>query len=268
MKAIEVNGTRAYQFESFDAQAVDHAIFTRLGGVSTGIWSSLNLAGTVGDDKDAVARNHDIMFEAFGKKLSTRFDVWQVHGTQVHFAEEPRPPEQKHKPGDAIFTNKTGISLTMRFADCIPLLFHDPVQKVIGIVHAGWLGTALQISKVAVEAIGNRYGSKPEDLVVGIGPAICGDCYEVGDDVVRRFEKYWKKDYQAFFKQKNGSLYLDISAANAFILRQIGVRQIEQSHMCTAENLDEWYSYRKEKGLTGRFGVVFALKDGIKNESK
>lgn len=261
MKKIEVNGTRAYQFESFDDQVVDHAIYTRLGGVSKDFCRSLNLAGTVGDDPEAVRQNHEIMFGAFGKPLSTRFDVWQVHGTQIHFAEEPRPPSQKHKPGDAIFTDKVGITLTMRFADCIPLLFHDPVKRVIGIVHAGWLGTALRISEVAVEAIGKRYGSRPEDLFVGIGPSICGDCYEVGEDVISRFKKYWKQDYQSFFKQKQDSWYLDIPGANEFILRQAGVHNIEQSGMCTAENLDEWYSYRKEKGKTGRFGVLFALKE-------
>lgn len=261
MKTIDVNGTRAYQFESFDANAMDHGIYTRLGGVSEGIWKSLNTAGTVGDDKAAIAQNHEILFGAFGRPLATRFDVWQVHGTQIHFAEAPRPPEQKHMPGDAIFTDKAGVTLMMRFADCVPLLFHDPVKKVIGIVHAGWLGTALQIGRVAVEALAERYGSKPQDLVVGIGPAICGDCYEVGEDVVRRFEKYWKEDYQQFFKQKDQSLYLDMLGANEYVLRKAGVTQIEQSGICTAENLNEWYSYRQEKGLTGRFAVLLALKD-------
>lgn len=261
MKKIEVNGTRAYQFDSFDSHLVDHAIYTRLGGVSKDFCQSLNLAGTVGDNPEDVRQNHEIMFGAFGRPLSTRFDVWQVHGTQIHFAEEPRPPAQKHKPGDAIFTNKLGITLTMRFADCIPLLFHDPVRGVIGIVHAGWLGTALRIAEVAVEAINKKYGSRPEDLVVGIGPSICGECYEVGEDVINRFKKYWKKNYQAFFKPKGESWYLDIPAANAYILQQAGVEKIEHSGICTAENLEEWYSYRKEKGKTGRFGVLFALKE-------
>lgn len=261
MKKIEVNGTRAYQFDGFNPALVDHAIYTRLGGVSKDFCESLNLAGTVGDNPEDVRQNHEIMFGAFGRPLSSRFDVWQVHGTQIHFAEEPRPVDQKHKPGDAIFTNKLGVTLTMRFADCIPLLFHDPVKGVIGIVHAGWLGTVLRISAVAVEAIGKHYGSKPEDLIVGIGPSICGDCYEVGKDVISRFKKYWKTDYEAFFKKKDNAWYLDIPAANAFTLRQAGVTHIEHSNMCTAENLDEWYSYRKEKGKTGRFGVLFALKE-------
>lgn len=268
MKKIEVNGTRAYQFDCFDNKLVDHAVYTRLGGVSKDFCRSLNLAGTVGDNPDDVRRNHEIMFGAFGRPLDTRFDVWQVHGTQIHFAEAPRPVDQKHKPGDAIFTNKPGITLTMRFADCIPLLFHDPVQGVIGIVHAGWLGTALRITEIAVEAIGKRYGSRPEDLIVGIGPSICGDCYEVGEDVISRFKKYWENDYHTFFKQKNNAWYLDIPAANEFSLRKTGVNMIEQSAICTAENLEEWYSYRKEKGRTGRFGVLFALKeDGVSGKS-
>lgn len=265
MKLFEKNGLRAYQFESFDSLSIKHGVFTRLGGVSDGIWQSLNLAGTVGDDKEAVKKNHELLFSAFGEPLSSRFDVWQVHGTQIHFADAPRPPEQKHKPGDAIFTDKPNITLTMRFADCVPLFFHNPVKNVIGLVHAGWLGTMLNIGQVAIKAVTERYGSNAADLKVGIGPSICGQCYEVGEDVLTRFDKYWKKDYQRFFRPHGNKFLLDIPAANEFTLRQAGVVNIEQSNICTAENLHEWYSYRKEKGLTGRFAALIALR-GEKNE--
>ncbi len=148
----------------------------------------------------------------------------------------------------------------MRFADCVPLVFHDPIKKVVGIVHAGWQGTLLQIGKEAVARVVEHYGSKPEDLFVGIGPSICGKCYEVGEEVRKQFIKQWGEIAEDFLKPHNGRYLLDLWGANEWVLKQAGVKQIEQAHICTAEHLDEWYSYRKEKGATGRFGVVIALK--------
>ena len=256
----ERDGLRYYQFESFDVQAIDHAVFTRLGGVSVGFHQSLNLGGTCGDDPAAVRTNHERVFEALGRAFESRFDVWQVHGKTIVISETPRPVEQKHQPADGIFTANPEIVLMMRFADCVPLVFHDPVRKVVGIVHAGWQGTLLQIGKEAVEKIGEHYGSQPGDLIVGVGPSICSQCYQVGEEVRKQFLKSWGGIADTFFKPDGDRYLLDLWAANQWILRGVGVVHIEQSNMCTAENLDEWYSYRKEKGATGRFGIVIALK--------
>ena len=148
----------------------------------------------------------------------------------------------------------------MRFADCVPLVFHDPVQKVVGIVHAGWQGTLLRIGAEAVSAIKQRYESTASDLRVGLGPSICGKCYQVGEEVRQKFLKAWGAEADQFFLKQEQGLYLDLWGANEWALRQAGVEHIENSGLCTAENLDEWYSYRKEKGVTGRFAVVIALK--------
>ena len=93
-----------------------------------------------------------------------------------------------------------------------------------------------------------------------MGPSICGKCYQVGEDVRKQFLKAWGLEAEKFFAETENGLYLDLWGANEWTLRQAGVEKIENSGFCTAENLDAWYSYRKEKGITGRFGVVIALK--------
>jgi YfiH family protein len=256
----EKNSLRFYQFECFDPQAVEQAIFTRQGGVSLGTYASLNLGGTCGDDPVAVRRNHELVFDAIERPFESRLDVWQVHGKHIMISESPRPVQQKHQPADGVFTSNPEVTLMMRFADCVPLVFHDPVKKVVGIVHGGWQGTMLKIAQEAVTRINEHYGSDPADLVVGIGPSICGKCYEVGEEVRKQFLRSWGEVANNFFEPHNQRYLLDLWAANEWVLRQAGVTNIERSNLCTAEHLDEWYSYRKEKGATGRFGVVIALK--------
>ena len=260
MREFKQDGLVYYKFDSFDRDAIDHAIFSRKGGSSKGPYASLNLGGTNGDDPSAVLANHEKLFKVFGRPSSSRFDVWQVHGKTIMFSEAPRPPEKKHPPADGIFTDKPEVTLIMRFADCVPLVFHDPVQKVVGIVHAGWQGTLLRIGAEAVGAIQERYGSVASDLRVGLGPSICGKCYQVGEDVRQQFLKAWGTEADQFFANTESGLYLDLWGANEHVLRQAGVQKLENSGFCTAEKLDAWYSYRKEKGITGRFAVVIALK--------
>lgn len=260
MRQFQQDGLIYYKFDSFDDDMVDHAIFSRHGGHSQGPYTSLNLGGTNGDDPTDVLANHEKLFKVFGRPYSSRFDVWQVHGKTIVFSEAPRPPEKKHPPADGIFTDKPEVTLIMRFADCVPLVFHDPVQKVVGIVHAGWQGTLLRIGAEAVREIHQRYGSSASDLRVGLGPSICGKCYQVGEDVRKQFLKAWGLEAEQFFAETENGLHLDLWGANEWTLRQAGVRQIENSGFCTAEQLEAWYSYRKEKGITGRFGVVIALK--------
>lgn len=260
MRQFQQDGLTYYKFDSFDDAALDHAIFSRIGGNSQGPYTSMNLGGTNGDNPKAVVANHEKLFKVFGRPYSSRFDVWQVHGKTILFSDAPRPPEKKHPPADGIFTDKPEVTLIMRFADCVPLVFHDPTRKVVGIVHAGWQGTLLRIGAEAVSAIARQYGSAASDLRVGMGPSICGECYQVGEDVHKQFLKAWGRDAEQFFLNKDDRLYLDLWGANEWVLREAGVGRVENSGFCTAEKLDEWYSYRKEKGVTGRFAVVIALK--------
>lgn len=260
MISYDFNGLRYYTFESFPSESVDHAIFTRLGGYSQGPYASLNLGGTVGDKPEDVLANHHLLFENFGRPYESRFDVWQVHGNTMLYSAKPRPPEQKHQPADGIFTDNPNVTLVMRFADCVPLVFYDVIRHVVGLVHAGWQGTLIQVAADGVRFCQDKFGSRPGDLLVGIGPSICGQCYQVREDIRHQYLLRFGPDANNFFTENDNGLYLDLWSANVYTLQKAGVHHIEESHICTAEHLDEWYSYRKEKGITGRFGVVIALK--------
>ena len=118
------------------------AIFTRRGGVSPEPWAALNLGSTVGDSTSRrVRENRRRVLAAVGRDTKIGVDVWQVHGVNVVIADAPRPADAPHIKADVILTNNPGITVMMRFADCVPILLHDPVRKVVGIAHAGWMGT-------------------------------------------------------------------------------------------------------------------------------
>ncbi|MBI5351586.1 MAG: peptidoglycan editing factor PgeF [Chloroflexi bacterium] len=259
MSFHEQNGLRYYRFEKFSS-AVRQAVFTRRGGVSHAPWQSLNLGGSVGDDPAHVVENRIRVFHAMGCDPASIHDVWLVHGTDIVYADEPRPLEQPSVRADIIFTDNPRVTLFMRFGDCVPILFHDPQKKAIGIAHAGWMGTVRGVVKAAVEGMQARYGCKPENIVAGIGPSIGVDHYEVGEEVISQFQEKFRQDADQMLQVRNGSTYLNLWAANAIQLKNAGVEQIEISGVCTACHLDDWFSHRAEKGKTGRFGALMALQ--------
>ncbi len=258
MSFHEHDGLRYYSFDIF-SDSVMQAVFTRRGGVSPAPWHSLNLGGSVGDDPAHVAANRIRVFDALERARASIHDVWLVHGTDIVYADAPRPLENHPERADIILTDNPEVSLFMRFADCVPLLFHDPKKHVIGISHAGWMGTVKGVAQKTVEAMQTRYGCKPEDIVAGIGPSIGVDHYEVGEDVASQFREKYGVNAERILQTRNGSAYLDLWAANLIQLQGAGVEQVQVSGVCTACHLDDWFSHRAEKGKTGRFGVLMAL---------
>lgn len=249
-----------YTFDSLDDAKVPHAIFTRQGGVSPKPWASLNLGGTVGDDPLRVAENRQRTFQTIGRDIGTLFDVWQVHSARVVYAEAPRNLKIPHHQADAILTDRMNITLLMRFADCVPILLYDPIRNVIGIVHSGWPGTVKCIPRAAVEAMQKAFNSRPEDILAAIGPSICLHHYEIGPDVEAQVRNAFGENATALLSSSNGSIHLNLWAANQFILEECGVRHIELAGLCTACHPEDWYSHRGENGQTGRFGVLIGLK--------
>jgi YfiH family protein len=255
----EINGLRYYSFDIF-SKAVTHAVFTRRGGVSSTPWHSLNLGGSVGDDPEHVAENRVRAFNAMGCKPESIHDVWLVHGTDIVYADSPRPLGEVPIYADIIFTDNPSVSLFMRFGDCVPILFHDPKKKVVGIAHAGWMGTLRGVVGSAVQGMQSHYGCDPKNIVTGIGPSIGVDHYEVGADVISQFQEKYNHEADQVLQTRNESTYLDLWTANAIQLKNAGVEQIQISGQCTACHLDDWYSHRAEKGKTGRFGALMALQ--------
>jgi polyphenol oxidase len=262
MGFVEDQGLRSYQFELFEGCALSHGIFTRQGGVSPAPWASLNLGGTVGDERAHVIENRRRLFDFAGKPVESVFDVWQVHGTQVICSRAPRPLDSPHEQADAILTDQPHLTLLMRFADCVPILVTDPVHKVVGIIHAGWKGTLARIASAAVQGMGEEYGSNPADILAGIGPSICKDEYEVGPEVAQKAAQSFPESLGQVLEQRDRHFYLDLWAANRNILEESGLLpgHIQVSGICTARNLQDWYSHRGEKGKTGRFGALISLK--------
>ena len=256
----QVDGLQYYAFECFEDTGVISAVFTRHGGVSLPPWASLNVGGTVGDKADHVAENRRRSFAAVRRNLASMFDVWQVHSTTVVRADNPRPLHLPHQKADAIITDKEDVTLFMRFADCVPILLYDPVHRAIGLVHAGWVGTVGQIGKAAVQAMQANFGTDPVSLLAGIGPSICIDHYPVGEDVAVRVRRSFGGDAREVLRTQEGVVYLDLWGANRMVLERTGIKQIELSGICTAGNMQDWFSHRGEMGKTGRFGALFAIK--------
>ncbi len=249
---------RYYQFDIFDS-GLFQAVFTRRGGVSPEPWHGLNVGGTVGDESDRVSENRRKALNAIGREPTSIFDAWQVHGVDIAIANAPRKPETPHQQADIILTDHPEVTLMMRFADCVPILLHDPVCNVVGLAHAGWMGTVRGTVRAAVKAMQSNYGSKPMNILAGIGPAIGPDHYEVGVDVIMQVQQAFGKDAEDLLQQRGGATFLDLWKANRLLLGQAGVEQIETAGICTACHIDDWYSHRAEKGQTGRFGAIIAL---------
>lgn len=250
------NGLRFYQFNSLD---VRHAVFTRHGGLSPEPWKSLNLGGTVGDEVERVRANRFLSFQALGCKPDSIFDVWQVHSADAVCADAPRSFDEPYQKADIILTDKPEVTLFMRFADCVPILVHDPVKRVVGIAHAGWLGTVRGVAGATIRAMGERYGSYPSDVIACIGPSIGPDHYEVGEDVIAQVKQTFGSVSGLVLQPHNPGIHFDLWKANQYQLEAAGVSRIETAGICTACHTDDWFSHRAEKGKTGRFGALISL---------
>jgi YfiH family protein len=250
---------RYYTFDSFDDEGVLQAAFTRLGGTSPAPWAKLNLGSLVGDKLEHVEENRRRIFKAIGRPIESLFDVWQVHGTEVICAEIPRPLSAPHQKADVILTDNPEVTLLMRFADCVPILFFDPIHKVVGLAHAGWQGTVKRVAEAAVSAMRSAYGSRAEDLLAAIGPSIGVGHYEIGPDVIQEVQHAFGADSASLLPDHNGFVKFDLWAANRLVLEDAGVRCIETAGICTACHVEDWFSHRGEQGQTGRFGVVIGL---------
>lgn len=253
------SGIRYYSFDIFPPK-VKQAVFTRQGGVSPAPWNSLNVGGTVGDEVNRVRENRARSFAALGRTFHSLFDVWQVHSADAVYADAPSPAEVDHYKADIILTDKPEVTLYMRFADCVPILLHDPEKGVVGIAHAGWMGTVRGASTAAVRAMIEHYGSQPGNIMAAIGPSIGVDHYEVGPEVISQVEQAFGLEAKRLIELRDGKTYLDLWAANRVQLEKSGVKQIEVASLCTACHLDDWFSHRAEKGKTGRFGALIALQ--------
>jgi purine-nucleoside/S-methyl-5'-thioadenosine phosphorylase / adenosine deaminase len=229
---------------------VVHGVSTRAGGVSDGRCESLNVSYSVGDDAANVDTNLDRVADAVGTRREDLFAAYQVHGREVTLVSEDTAPRPRC---DVLITRSPAKTLMLRFADCAPVLLAEPRQRVVALAHAGWRGTAARAAGAAVEALADGFGSRPSDIVAGVGPAIGPCCYEVGADVLSAFE-----DRAWLFSGGK----LDLWEANRQALIEAGVppENIEVAGICTRCQSKRFFSHRANGGQpAGRFAALIRL---------
>lgn len=267
----EKNHVPYIQFKNLSATGiVKHGFSTRKGGVSTGIFSSMNLNFKRGDDPDAVMENYRRMAAALNMRVEDMVLSDQTHTTNVRvITEEDRGKgilkPQDYSDVDGMITNVPGIVLVTSYADCVPLYFVDPVRKAIGLSHSGWKGTVGHIGQKTVWKMHEVYGSEPKDIVAAIGPSICQSCYEVSDDVAEAFRTNFTADEAAdiLLDKGNGKYQLDLWKANWYVLTDAGIlpEHLSVTDLCTACHPDLLWSHRKTNGQRGGLSAFLSLID-------
>lgn len=267
----EKNHVPYIQFKNLSATGiVKHGFSTRKGGVSTGIFSSMNLNFKRGDDPDAVLENYRRMAAALNMRVEDMVLSDQTHTTNVRvITEEDRGKgilkPQDYSDVDGMITNVPGIVLVTSYADCVPLYFVDPVRKAIGLSHSGWKGTVGHIGQKTVWKMHEVYGSEPKDIVAAIGPSICQSCYEVSDDVAEAFRTNFTADEAAdiLLDKGNGKYQLDLWKANWYVLTDAGIlpEHLSVTDLCTACHPDLLWSHRKTNGQRGGLSAFLSLID-------
>jgi YfiH family protein len=256
----QINSLVYYRFINFASHdGVLHGVFTRLGGVSPAPYASLNVGHLVGDDHELVEANHDLIYRALGISRRDVATAHQVHGSQV-VAVGPQERGFVIPATDALITDAPGVALMLRFADCLPVLLCDPVHRAIGLAHAGWKCTVKGIAAKMALAMMEAYGSRPADIIAGLGPCIGPCCYQVGTEVIELVKARFNRWPGLLRPQGDGSVHFDLWEANRRQLVELGVGEIEVIQLCTACHTDEFFSHRAEKGHTGRFAVILGMR--------
>lgn len=248
---------------------VNHGFSTRLGGVSEGVCSTMNLSFARGDREEAVQENFRRMAAALGVCMQDMVFSKQTHTTNVRVVTEEDRGKGIVKPldyedVDGLVTNVPGLCLTTFYADCVPLFFVDPVHKAVGLSHSGWRGTVGRIGEETVKTMTSEYGTNPGDVIAAVGPSICQDCYEVSEDVIDRFRANFEKQYweDLFYEKENGKFQLNLWKANEIIFQETGIKKENMAitNVCTCCNPEVFFSHRASKGKRGNLAAFLAIR--------
>lgn len=260
-------GVRYFQFDAFAAfQGIQHAVFSRQGGVSAEPFTSLNLSSSVNDNPLALVENRRRAYGIFGRNVTTL-----VHAHLIHDNHVTRVTQAEHGTVmprcDGLITNDIGCGLTMNYADCGSVFLYDPHNHAIGLGHAGWRGAIVNLPGAMVQAMQAEFGSKPSEIRAALGPCISVSHYEVDEPVISEVKKAfpkWEERLLAYQRDGRdrpiGRPHFNLALANHINLYEAGVKNVELPSYCTATRTDLFFSHRAEKGKTGRFGAVFILK--------
>lgn len=241
--------------------AAVHGFTGRGGGVSRGKVDGLNLGFRVGDDPESVKQNYRLVAADLEFDLERTVLSRQTHTDNIRIVTEEDAGKGITKESDiydtdGLMTNIRGITLVVFAADCVPVLFLDPIKHVVCAVHSGWRGTVKKIGGKAVNMMKEVYGSEPKDIIAAIGPCIGPCCFEFG---LADAEKIFDSEY--YRALDNGKALVDILSMNVDILKAAGVAEsnIDLANVCTVCNADKYYSYRTHGAATGRQAAVISV---------
>lgn len=250
-----------------DIKWLKNGFSTRLGGVSEGVLSTMNLGFGRNDLPENVVKNHEIIANAIGFNPENIVASKQTHTTNVKIVSKKDCGkgiyrERDYDDVDGMITNEKGIVLATYFADCVPLYMVDTKNKAIGLSHSGWRGTVGKIGKVTLDLMKETYGTNPKDVIACIGPSICRDCYEVSEDVATEFEAAFKgREKDILINKGNGKYQLDLWECNYIIFKECGIYE-ENIHMpdiCTCHNMEMMFSHRATQGRRGNLAAFLSI---------
>lgn len=258
MKLKSENSIKYLQFENLlSHQDVIHFSTTRIGGQSEGKLESLNLGYTVNDNPKNVTSNLENLATAFGFEKHQMVSPKQTHSKNIGIV---KSENDLFNNTDALITNVPGICIFIRTADCVPILLFDPVNKAAAAIHSGWKSTIQEITKHTIKLMNKEYGTNPGDIIAGIGPSIGPEVYEVGPEVIEKFDAKFGKDHIINPIENSNKGYLNLWKVNKQILINSGVHEsnIEIAEICTYSNPELFYSARRDGVKTGRLasGII------------
>ena len=263
--AVITKSSGEIEYLAAEGIAVPHCFTTRLGGVSTGIFASLNLNFSRGDDPACVVENYRRIGAVLGFTPEDVVNARQIHSDIVaRVGKENRgklavtgaSPEC-----DALITNEPGMALFVSTADCTPILLWDPVTGAVGAAHAGWRGTAAAIGAKTALAMAREFGTKPENIRAAIGPNI-GPChFQTDADVPEAMLAAFGSAAEPFIRKQDDKYYVNLKEINALSLRAVGITHIEISECCTMCQPDRFWSHRVTRGQRGAQGAIIVCKE-------
>ncbi|MBQ7919867.1 MAG: peptidoglycan editing factor PgeF [Lachnospiraceae bacterium] len=247
---------------------ISHLFTTRMGGVSKGIYGSMNLSFSRGDDRSAVLENYHRIAKVLSTDVEHIVCSDQTHTVNIRYvsmedAGKGVTVSKDYSDVDGLITDVPGLCLATFYADCVPLYFVDPVKKVIGLAHSGWRGTVERMGEHMVNTMKERFGCEPADLIVAIGPSICQSCYEISEEVANRFKEGFWKDKEVLLPGKEpGKYQLDLWKANEEVLISSGIlpQNMDVTDVCTCCNSDYLFSHRASHGQRGNLAAFLMLR--------
>lgn len=250
---------------------VKQGFSTRYGGVSTGCYASMNLSYSRKDQPEHVLENYRRMAKALEVDIEKMVVSWQTHTTNVRLVTEEDfgkgvLRDRDYRDVDGLITNIPGVTLVTFYADCVPLYILDPVHKAIGLSHSGWRGTVNRMGEKTLKEMNQAFGTNSRDVIACIGPSICKDCFEVGEEVVEEFRQafsagYWPELFES--GRKTGKYQLDLWRANQIVFTEAGVDpgRIHTTNLCTKCNPEHLFSHRAMAENRGNLAAFFCLCD-------